>query len=317
MDRFEGLNAFVRVVEAGSITGAAERLGVAKSAVSRRLAELEERLGTQLMRRTTRKLSLTDSGWAFYERAVRILSDLEEAETSVSQAQGALRGRLRVAAPLSFGLMHLGPAITEFAARHGEVTFDLDFNDREVDLLKEGFDLAVRIGELGDSSLIARRLAPVRLIPCASPAYLDANGAPRSPAELGAHRCLLYAYSREPRVWRYRTPAGEKGSVKVEARLQANNGDFLCQAAVAGEGVVLTPSFIAYREIELGRLVPVLQDVNWPEVAAYAVYPQTRHLSRRVRAFVDFLVERFAGVPYWDRALQTMGHNADSKVTSG
>jgi len=317
MDRFEELNAFVRVVEAGSITGAAQRLGVAKSAVSRRLAELEERLGVQLLRRTTRKLSLTDSGWAFYERAVRVLADLDEAETSVAQAEGALRGRLRVAAPLSFGLLHLGPAITAFAGLHQEVTFDLDFNDREVDLMQEGFDLAVRIGELADSSLIARRLAPVRLIPCASPAYLEAQGTPDSPADLAAHRCLLYSYAQEPRVWRFRTSDGERGTVRVEAHLAANNGDFLCQAAVAAEGVLLTPTFIAYRAIERGRLVPILEEVAWPEVAAYAVYPQTRHLSRRVRAFVDFLVQRFAGVPYWDRRIEVMGDNPPTEEQTG
>lgn len=309
MDRFESLNAFVRIVEAGSITAAAERLGVAKSAVSRRLAELEERLGAQLLRRTTRNLSLTDPGWAFYERAVRILSDLDEAETAVSQAQGALRGRLRVAAPLSFGLLHLGPAITDFMALHPEVTFDLDFNDREVDLLKEGFDLAVRIGELADSSLVARRLAPVRLLPCCSPAYLESRGMPETPADLAAHHCLLYAYAREPRTWRYKTADGKAGTVKIEPHLQANNGDFLCQAAVAGEGILLTPTFITYREIERGRLVPLLTQYQWPELAAYAVYPQTRHLSRRVRAFVDFLARRFEAVPYWDRGHMTMGHN--------
>ena len=304
MSRFEDLRTFVRVVEAGSITGAAERLGVAKSAVSRRLGELEERLGVQLLRRTTRRSNLTDSGWAFYERAVRILADLDEAEAAVSQAHGTLRGRLRVAAPLSFGLRHLGPAITDFMRLHPEVVFDLDFNDREVDLLQEGFDLAIRIAELQDSTMIARQLAPVRLVACASPAYLEAHGTPEAPDDLARHRCLVYSYSREPRIWRYRESGGASGAVKVSIHMEANNGDFLCRTAVAGEGIVLTPTFIAYREIETGRLVRILDAYEWPRVAAYAVYPQTRHLSRRVRAFVDFLVQRFANVPYWDREVE-------------
>jgi len=303
MDKFEDLKNFVRVVEAGSITGAAERLGVAKSAVSRRLGELEERLGVQLLRRTTRRLNLTDSGWAFYERSMRILADLEEAEAAVSQAHGTLRGQLRVAAPLSFGLRHLGPAIIDFMQQHPEVVFDLDFNDRAVDLLQEGFDLAVRVAELQDSSLIARRLAPVRLVLCASPAYLEEHGAPETPQDLSQHRCLIYSYAPEPRIWRYQAPDGSHGSVRVPIRLAANNGAFLCNAAVAGEGIGLSPTFIVHRELEDGRLVRVLGDYQWPQVAAYAVYPQTRHLSHRVRAFVDFLVQRFGDMPYWDRGL--------------
>jgi len=301
MDRFEDLKTFVRVVEAGTLTAAAERLGVAKSAVSRRLAELEERLGAQLLRRTTRRLNLTDSGWAFYERAVRILADLDEAEAAVSQAHGTLRGRLRVAAPLSFGLRHLGPAITDFMHLHPEVVFDLDFNDREVDLVQEGFDLAIRIAELQDSTLIARRLANVRLVLCASPAYLEEHGVPAVPDDLVRHRCLIYTYASDPSTWRYLGADGAEGMVKVSAYISANNGDFLCRAAVAGEGMVLTPTFLAYREIEDGRLVRVLPQFEWPSVAAYAVYPQTRHLSLRVRAFVDYLAQRFGDLPYWDR----------------
>lgn len=262
MRRFEDMQTFVRVVEAGSISAAAERLGVAKSAVSRRLSDLEARLGVQLLRRTTRRLNLTDTGRGFYDRCQRILADLEEAEAAVSQAHATLRGRLRVAAPLSFGLRHLGPAITEFMQQHPQVDFDLDFNDRQVDLLAEDIDVAIRIARLEDSSLIARRLWSSRLVLCASPGYLQAHGTPSTPEDLVAHRALVYSHSQDDPT----------------------------QLTLHGDG---------------GRehRVRVLPAYRAGEVNAYAVYPQTRHLSQRVRAFVDFLAGRFAGVPYWDRDL--------------
>lgn len=304
MDRFEEMRTFVKVVESGSITGAAERLGIAKSAVSRRLADLEGRLAVQLFRRTTRTMSLTDSGASFHEHCLRILAELEEAELGVSRDHGTLRGRLRVAVPLSFGLGHLAPAIDAFLADHPEVEFDLDLNDRQVDLLAEGFDLAVRIAELRDSSLIARRLAPVRHAVCASPGYLARHGTPCAAAELSAHDCLVYSNATSPGLWEYLDPDGQPGRVAVRARMQANNGDCLRQAAEDGHGIILSPTFILYRAIEEGRLTPILTDHRWPTLHAHAVYPRTRHLSQRVRAFVDFLAERFAGVPYWDRCLK-------------
>ena len=301
MDRFGDLTTFVQIVDTGSFTAAAERLSIAKSAVSRRIAELEARLGAQLFRRTTRRLNLTDSGRSFYQRAVRILADLEEAELAVSQEHEALRGALRIAAPLTFGVRHLGPAIREFAARHPALAFDIDFNDRQVDLIQEGFDVAVRIARLADSTLVARRLATVRLVVCASAEYLERRGKPRLPADLSSHACLSYTLATDPRVWRYRAPDGTAGSVKVPSHLAANNGDFLCEAALVGQGILLSPTFIVYEELAAGRLVALLPDYEWSNVAAYAVYPRTRHLSVRVRAFVDFLAARFAGEPYWDR----------------
>jgi len=303
MARLEDMETFVRVVEAGSISGAAERLGIAKSAVSRRIADLEERLGAQLFRRTTRKLNLTDTARRYYARCIHILADVQEAEQAVSDEHGTLRGRLRVAVPLSFGLLHLGPAIEAFMEQHPEVEFDLDFNDRQVDLLGEGFDVALRIADLPDSSLIARRLAPIHLIACASPTYLAEHGMPQTPEELANHHCLTYSNMVNPGVWRYIGSDGKPASVRVHSRLQANNGDFLCQAAIAGQGITRQPSFLVYKAIEQGLLVPVLCDYGWPSVNAYAVYPQTRHLSQRVRAFVDFLAARFSGVPYWDEFL--------------
>lgn len=304
MDRFGDMQTFVTLVEVGSISRTAERMGVAKSAVSRRLSDLEARLGVQLFQRTTRKLHLTDSGQGFYERAVRILCDLDEAEQSVAQAHSEVSGVLRVALPLSFGLLHMGPAITEFMQLHPGVRFDLDFNDRQVDLVQEGIDVAIRIASLEDSSLIARPFAPVTSVICASPEYLQVHGTPAKPQELQDHACLLYSNWRDPQQWRFQGKDGNPFTVKVPAILKSNNGDFLCQAAVAGQGIVYSPAFIVYRYIEQKQLVPLLAEYQMRAGNAYAVYPQTRHLSHRVRTFVDFLVQRFTGVPYWEQCLQ-------------
>jgi DNA-binding transcriptional LysR family regulator len=300
MDRFEDMRAFVAVAESGSFTAAAERLDVAKSAVSRRVSALEERLGAQLIRRTTRRLSLTDSGVGFFERCVRLLADLEEAESAVAQEHGELRGQLRLALPLSFGLRHMCRPISEFSRRHPRVDFDLDLNDRRVDLIEEGIDVAVRIGHLRDSSLIARKLFEARTVVAASPDYLDRHGSPASPDELGEHRCLVYSNLRDPDRWAYIDTDGTRRYVPVGVKMRASSGDFLCAAAVAGLGIVMQPTFIAHDAIRAGRLVPILSDYGWPVTPGYAVYPPTRHLSYRVREFIDYLVDHFAGTPSWD-----------------
>jgi DNA-binding transcriptional LysR family regulator len=304
MDRFENMRTFVRVVEAGSISAAADRLGVAKSAVSRRLKELEEHLGVELFHRTTRKMNLTDTGRAFYHQSVRILEDVLEAELSTSQAHGTLKGSLKIALPSTFGLMHMGPAINEFLREHPQIEFDLDFNDREVDLMQEGFDLAIRIANLPDSSLIARRLSSIKPVMCASPSYLEQMGEPKVPSDLIEHQCLVYSLLRDYEYWYLTDSNGKEIRTKIHPFLKASTGEFLKDAAVEGRGVILVPSFIAYREIESGKLVQVLKDYTPPQLDAYAIYPQTRHLSQRVRAFVDFLVKRFEGTPYWDLCLK-------------
>ena len=306
MDRFENMNAFVRVVETGSISGAADRMDVAKSVVSRRLKELEAHLGVELFHRTTRQMNLTDSGRAFYQQSVRILADILEAEHATSQFHGALKGSLKVAVPLSFGLMHLGPAISEFLQAHPEITFDLDFNDRQVDILTEGFDLAIRIASLPDSSLIARRLAPIQAIMCASPSYLARMGEPQSPEDLIHHRCLAYNLISNFENWNLYNTEGQLIRTKIAPHLKASNGEFLRDAAVAGSGIILMPTFIVYKEIERGALIPLMTQYTFSQLSAYAIYPQTRHLSQRVRAFVDFLIQRFEGAPYWDSCLQNM-----------
>jgi DNA-binding transcriptional LysR family regulator len=300
MDKFAHMQIFVGIVEAGSISGAADRLGLAKSAVSRRLAELEARLGASLIQRTTRRLNLTESGRAFYARCVAILDDLDEAESAVSQAHGSLKGGLKVALPLSFGLLHLAPLIQEFLNLHPEVRFELDFNDRQIDLMQEGVDLAIRIAKLEDSSLIARRLAPIRHVLCASPGYLARHGTPKAAADLVRHVCLAYSNVRDPGWWSYRGPDGLPGNVRVPVRLAASSGEFLMRAAIADEGLLLLPTFYVYEALHAGRLVRVLDEHVWPELSAYAVYPPTRHLSSRVRVLIDFLAGRLGGEPYWD-----------------
>lgn len=302
MNRFENLQTFIKVVDFGSISAAAERMGIAKSAVSRRISELEHHLGVQLFRRTTRQLNLTDSGKSFYERAIRILTDLEEAELAVSQQHGELAGVIKIAAPLSFGLLHLAPAFTDFMKAHPGIQLDLDFNDRHIDILQEGFDLAIRVTRLADSSFIARRLATIHHMVCASPEYLKLYGSPQSPDALRHHRCLSYSNIHDSNIWHYQNQNEKQGQVKVPIILSANNGDFLRQAAIAGLGIILEPTFIIYDAISKGQLVPLLTDYQWPVIDAYAIYPHTRHLSQRVRALVDFLAQRFEGTPYWDAA---------------
>lgn len=301
MDRFEDIQTFVTVVDAGSFTAAAVRLNAAKSAVSRRVSGLEERLGVQLLHRTTRVLNLTDSGRGFYEHGKRILADLLEAEAGVQQQHRELRGTLRVALPLSFGVRHMSKPIAAFNKLHPNVEFDLDLNDRRVDLINDNFDLALRIGHLQDSSLIARKLFESRSVLSASPYYLSVHGEPETPQDLEQHRCLVYSNLADPNTWAYRDAAGNQKTVKLKSAMRASSGDFLCNAASLGAGLVMQPMFIASQAIRSGSLVPLLTDCDWPTSPAYAVYPPTRHLSFRVRAFIDFLAERFAGEPEWER----------------
>lgn len=315
MNRFENMDTFIRVVETGSISAAAVRLEVAKSAVSRRLKELEEHLGVELFHRTTRRMNLTDTGRAFYHQTVRILDDVYEAELSASQAHGKLKGSLKVALPSSFGVLHMGSAINEFRHIHPQIEFDLDFSDRQVDLIQEGFDLAIRIASLPDSSLIARHLAPIQHVLCASPEYITKHGTPESPEDLHNHQCLVYSLLPDYKTWTFTDKNNQVKKVTINPLIKASVGEFLCNAAIDGQGIVFLPTFIVYKEIENRRLLPLLNEyIPW-QVDAYAIYPQTRHLSQRVRAFVDFLVKRFAGVPYWDLCFQTKT-GADS-ITTG
>jgi len=308
MLKTEEIQAFVHIVKAATMTAAAVRLGVAKSAVSRRLSELEEQLGVELFHRTTRKLVLTESGQGFYTRCIQILADIEEAEHAVSQSHHELSGQLRVAAPLSFGVMHLGPAIIEFQKQHPKLSFDINFNDRQIDLIQEGFDLGIRIADLKDSSLIARKLAKMSTVVCASPGYIKQHGAPITPEELVNHPCITYSYLDNPNHWSFINNQGAEQIIKVPKLMQANNGSFLSCAAIAGLGILRQPTFISYESITKGQLIPILQNFSIAEINAYAIYPPTRHLSQRVRRFIDFLVERFSGTPYWEQCLNHTGN---------
>lgn len=293
--------AFARVVEAGSFTAAAERLGLSKSAISKQIARLESHLGAQLLHRTTRRLSPTEVGTALYERCARIAEEVEAAEEIASRLHAAPRGLLRVNAPVTFGHQHLGPLVAEFLARYPEVRLELTLNDRFVDMVEEGFDVAVRIATLADSSLIARRLAPGRRVLCAAPSYLARRGTPTVPSDLARHDCLIYTLGSSQNEWRFRPRSGGPAeTVRVDGPLHGNNGELLLAAAVAGLGIIMTPTFIAGPEISAGRLVQLLPNYDDGFGGIYAVYPPGRHLSPKVRAFVDFLVERFGPEPPWE-----------------
>jgi DNA-binding transcriptional LysR family regulator len=300
MDRFEDLRAFVQAVESGSLTRAAEALQVATSAVSRRIKDLEGRLGTQLLQRTTRQMRLTAAGETFHARAVEILQALEEAETEAGCQSRTLTGPLRIAAPLSFGMSHLAPILVDFARRHPGLELDVDFSDRVVDLVAEGHDLAVRIGNLRDSSLIARKLLDVRMVVAAAPAFWNSHGTPAHPRALAELPALCYTGSERVDSWRYTDPHGAPGVVHMRAAMRATNGGFLRDAAIAGLGVVMQPSFLLVDAVRAGVLVPALCDHRWPTVAIHVVYPQTRHLSARARAFIDTLRACLGSRPCWE-----------------
>ena len=300
MDRMAALEAFVKVCETKSFTEAASRLGQSKSAISRLISGLESDLGTRLLQRSTRMLTLTEAGQSYYERMSRILSDVEEANRAVSQLQAAPRGRLRVNAPMSFGFLHLAGVLPDFMQRYPEVRIDLVMNDRFVDLVEEGFDVAVRIGDLSDSSLIAKKLCLIRLVVCASPDYLHRKGVPQTPDDLRQHVCLCNSNVRSSHEWTFVGPQGRAWPVDVDGSMTANNGDALRVAALKGLGLTLLPSFIVGADIQAGHLVPVLDAYVEQKLSLFAVYPTARHLSPKVRAFVDFLTERFGTRQYWD-----------------
>jgi DNA-binding transcriptional LysR family regulator len=299
-NKFEQIHAFVTVVEQMSFTGAADKLDMAKSSLSRRVSELEQRLGVQLLQRTTRKLSLTDQGQQFYQRSVQILAELEEVEQIISDEQVELKGRIRMAAPLSFSILHLSSVVSEFKSLYPNIDLNIDLNDRQIDLVEEGFDLAVRAGNLQDSNLLVRKLGIVRMATCASPEYLKRYGAPEHPSQLSDHLGLYYTNVPANLGWRYLVDARLQ-SFMPKNYLSANNGDFLVRSAVNGLGLVNSPTFISYRLLQSGDLVRVLADFPSPESGLYAVFPPGRLMPARVRALVDFLQNRFGDHPYWDK----------------
>lgn len=297
MDRFDEINAFAAVADARSFTQGARRLGVSSAQASKLVARLENRLGARLLNRTTRDVSLTDTGRAYLERARGLLEDFEALEGSVRD-QGGPRGLLKISAPVSFSASQLTPALLDFAVAYPEVSLDVSSTDRMVNLVEEGFDVAVRIGDLADSSVIARKLAPVRMVTCASPAYLQAAGAPATPEDLVRHEAILDSNLRDPLLWSYGGPAG-RDEVRVHGRLKFGGADACVAAARRGLGITRTPAFAAAEDLRAGRLTPLLCAYEPQVIHVHAVYPHGRHLAAKVRAFVDFLAKRYAGEPQW------------------
>lgn len=302
MGQLEEMQIFIRIVESGGIGKAAEQLNLAKSAVSRRLADLESRLACKLIQRTTRTSSLTEAGKVYYERALKVVESVEEMNSAIHRDEQQLSGTLRVAVPLSFGLAHLTSAFDAFAKMHPNLVLKIDFSDREVDMVEEGFDLAFRIGELKDASIQARKIVPIRFVLCASPDYLQQCGEPQTPEDLKSHKVLNYTGDRNG-VWHLTDSDGYAHPVQASGQIHANNGDFLRQMAVSGHGVIFSPTFIVWQSLRQGELVPVLKEYQLPFIHAYAVYPQNRYLSHKARVFIDFLVAHFGNQAYWDEGL--------------
>ncbi|WP_458377596.1 LysR family transcriptional regulator [Pseudomonas fluorescens] len=290
MNPFEDMRIFCQVMDSGSFTSAADQLGLSKQFVSRRLMQLEERLGVRLLNRSTRRLDVTPLGQSYYESALRLLSEVEQVEQGIAGQTTEPRGTIRVSAPLSFALAHLGCLLPVFLQRYREVTVEVDLSDRPVDLLSEGYDLALRIGVLEDSTLIARRIASIQRVYCASPAYLAERGMPRKPEDLHAHDCLPYGHGRQVQ-WRFEGQ-GKPLAVNVTGRMRVNNGELLRDAAVAGMGITYLPTFIVGAALKDGRLVPVLDEFRPQPLTLSAVYPQHRQSSRPVQALIEFLRER-------------------------
>src|SRR5689334_14425936 len=266
MDALTDIAVFVRVVERGSFTLAANDLALSRAVVSKYVSRLEERLGARLLHRTTRRLSLTEAGAALFEASRAAIERIEEAEGAVAQFQSEPRGRLRVSAPMSFGILHLGPAMAEFARAYPRVTLDVKLDDRFVNLVEEGVDVAVRIGALTDSSLVARRLATTSTVACAAPSYLAERGEPESPEDLASHDCLLYSYLATANVWRFTPPDGREIPVAVTGGFRINNGIVLAEAAAAGRGILMAPTFYVAPMLRDGRLKRILAAYSMPEL---------------------------------------------------
>ena len=302
LEHLTGMAIFARVVELRSFTRAARELGMTKSTVSKQVGRLEDRLGLRLLNRSTRQLSLTEAGAAFYQGCRQMVAEAEQAEQAVSFLAEAPRGTLFVSAPVSFGTLHIMPGLPDFLQRYPELRVEVTLNDRIVDLIEEGFDIGVRIRKLEDSALVSRRLAPSRRVLAAAPDYLARRGAPQRLEDLAEQDCLIYAYQAEGALWRLSGPDGKR-EVKVAGRLRANNGEALLAAAVGGAGIAFLPTFICGDALRNGRLARVLPDWADKEGAVNVICPPGRSLLPKVRVFIDDLVARCTGTPYWDEGI--------------
>lgn len=300
MDKLGAMNAFAKVVALGSFAEAARALGTTRSAVSKAVMELEHVLGARLLDRTTRRVRPTEAGLAYYERSLDILARIEETEMQVARLHGEPRGVLKLNGPASFGALYLAPAVAEFMGRHPNLKIELTLTDRLIDPIEEGADVTVRIAELTDSSLIARKLAPAWRAFVASPAYVASHGQPMEPDDLTRHACLTYGHTTMLQRWRI-VRDGEALSVPIDSVLCSNSGDALRAAALAGRGIALLPTFLVGRDIQSGSLRTVLDRFPQPALVIHALFASNRYLAAKTRAFVDFLAERFGEEPEWDR----------------
>lgn len=294
MDRIEAMRVFCAVLEAGGFAAAAERLGISTSAASRQVAQLEAHLNVRLLNRTTRRVSPTEEGYAYFERCTQLLADIEEADAVATGGARLPRGRLRLTAPIALASLQLAPAFAAFSEAYPEISLDIVLSENVVDFIEEGIDLAIRVGRIGSENLVARRIGEARLIAAASPAYIARHGCPASPAELAGHACLTYAHSSTGNQWSFDDAAGEPVEVRVTGRVNANNGVLLAEIAAAGSGITLAPDFILQSMIDDGRLVRLLPDWSPRRLAIHAVYPTRRHLSAKVQAMSGFLADWFA-----------------------
>ncbi|RVU32788.1 LysR family transcriptional regulator [Neptunomonas marina] len=301
MDTIGAIPVFVSVVEYGGFSPAAKHLNITKSAVSKRITQLEEQLGVKLLHRTTRKLSLTEAGEHFFEHAKRAAVAAQDAEDAVAQLQGEPQGRLKIGSPMSFGRLHMAPMIPRFLKEHPKISIDLVMDDKPIDLVGGGFDIAVRGGNLPDSSYIARRLAPLRSVLCASPSYLKRYGAPERLEDLLEHNCLPFSYSNDVKEWTF-SKAGKTHSIVVSGNYQVNNSEALRDAVLQDLGIARLPTFVAGEDIRTGRLVQLFPDYEMPVAAISAVMIERQYMPAKVRAFLDFAITYFGSdIPYWDQ----------------
>jgi DNA-binding transcriptional LysR family regulator len=293
LDRFVGMAVFTKVVDSASFAAAARHFEMSPAMVSKHVRTLEEQLGVRLLNRTTRRVSATEVGQNYYERCLRILSELEDADRAASDLQAAPRGLLRVTTSVSYGARVLAPAVADFLAAYPDLSVELNLHDYYVDLLEERTDLAIRFGQLSDSSLIAKKLGSVEMVLCASPGYLEANGTPQRPHDLLKHNCLVYTYAA-PRAWTLTDQNGKDEVLRISGRLSANSGDALLALALKDTGIIYVPDYLARDDLREGRLIRLLPEYTMPDIPVHAVYPHGRYLSAKTRTLIDFLAARYA-----------------------
>lgn len=316
MDNLTDVAAFVHVVRLGSFTAAADRLGLSKTVISKYVNRLEGRLGARLLNRTTRRLSLTEVGTAFFEQSEAGLNLIDEAESTVARLQGEPRGVLHVSAPTALGVLQIVPALTDLTRRHPQLKVDLNMDDRFTDLIREQIDVAIRIGDLPDSSFVACHLAPCRHVVCGAPHYFRRHGIPQAPEALARHNCLIYRYYDTPNDWRFVLPTGESRTVRVSGNLRANNSLALREAMLGEAGIGMVPTYLVGDDIHAGRLQAVLTGYRLRETSIHAIYPHRLHLSPKIRVFVDFIAGRLGERPDWDTFNHVSGKSAARRAST-